>query len=168
MSPWAGLSICPYHECERNFNKISNNQTHLNSHLDIRPYDCPTPGCGLSFKLKLHLKSHMDRQHSGKKDDTPCDPGKYKYLCPYQNCNKGYNTEMNLVIHERKHTGERPFQCHICFKRFPSNGNLTKHSVVHNRWNSTLSLYANFNTGNIIAQIYLVFNQIPLISLTSL
>lgn len=133
MSPAKGLSVCPYQECQKEFNKVSNTKTHLNSHLNIRMYDCPFPGCGLSFKLKLHLKSHMNRTHLKPVDPTPFEPSKFKFICKYPGCQKGYNTEMNLTIHERKHTGERPFQCHICYKRFPSNGNLTKHAVLHNR-----------------------------------
>ncbi|CAG0909015.1 unnamed protein product, partial [Cyprideis torosa] len=29
------------------------------------------------------------------------------------------------------HTNERPFECHICFKRFTSSGDLKKHTRIH-------------------------------------
>ena len=55
----------------------------------------------------------------------------YKYRCTHNGCPKGYNSKMNLIIHERKHTGQKPFECQICHKTFPSNGNLKKHLGIH-------------------------------------
>jgi uncharacterized Zn-finger protein len=55
----------------------------------------------------------------------------YRYVCEHPGCHKGYNSKMNLTIHERKHTGMRPFECEACHKTFPSNGNLKKHMFTH-------------------------------------
>ncbi|CAG0916918.1 unnamed protein product [Notodromas monacha] len=38
----------------------------------------------------------------------------------------------NAIRHERIHTGERPFECHVCFRRFSQSSNFRRHlAVVH-------------------------------------
>mmetsp|Transcript_4907 Transcript_4907/g.4160 ORF Transcript_4907/g.4160 Transcript_4907/m.4160 type:complete len:120 (+) Transcript_4907:453-812(+) len=56
---------------------------------------------------------------------------KRQFKCTYQNCTKGFSKTWNLFDHLRTHTGEKPFQCKICFRGFAQNGNLTKHEKVH-------------------------------------
>ncbi|KAJ0051064.1 hypothetical protein NL108_012300 [Boleophthalmus pectinirostris] len=52
-----------------------------------------------------------------------------KYICKI--CGKLFPAWSNLEIHQRVHTGERPFKCDTCGKRFSEAGNLKKHQRVH-------------------------------------
>ena len=54
------------------------------------------------------------------------------FICPYDTCSTTMKHRHALVEHIRIHTGEKPFKCAICSKRFRCAGTIRKHlKTVH-------------------------------------
>lgn len=53
--------------------------------------------------------------------------GEKPYLCPY--CAKKFSEKTDLVIHERTHNGQRPYACDICDKTFSTSMVRNRHKI---------------------------------------
>lgn len=91
----------------------------LTSSDKYRQYLCEI--CGKSYTQSSHLWQHL-RFHRGVKP----------FACKEENCNRRFTIRPDLNDHIRKcHTGERPYHCLICGKRFLTGSVFYQHRLIH-------------------------------------
>ncbi|EEC19525.1 regulator of sex-limitation, putative [Ixodes scapularis] len=104
-------------ECGRRFQSPLALVAHRRVHSGAAPFGCSL--CQRSFSKEAHLHRHMDK-HASRKDQCP--------VCQLL-CSSGHQ----LQIHMRTHTGEKPYACDLCPRRFTKQVNLKRHLQVHTK-----------------------------------
>lgn len=82
--------------------------------LKLRRYNKNT-GKNLKLKTTVRNKSQNMRRKS--------------HHCRF--CHKSFSSNSNRNVHERVHTGVKPYKCDVCLRRFAQNSNLRTHKLTH-------------------------------------
>lgn len=123
------MHACDY--CPRIFGKAESKAKHLKLHFTGN--SCPD--CHKFYTTVEALRTHQATSHQEQFEEGPppedlLPNGKTaRFNCSY--CNLRFHFKKDKEIHERVHTGEKPYSCPYCNKAFAQKQACTAHIRTH-------------------------------------
>ncbi|OMJ73468.1 hypothetical protein SteCoe_27831 [Stentor coeruleus] len=85
----------------------------------ITRFCCPFPDCIKEYQGRFNLRRHVEMNHMGK----------IFHKCRI--CSKSFSSRQVLREHSFRHSGQKPYYCSSCGKRFRQYSHLAYHRKMH-------------------------------------
>ncbi|XP_028248934.1 zinc finger E-box-binding homeobox 2a isoform X2 [Parambassis ranga] len=122
---FAQLLTCPY--CDRGYKRLTSLKEHIKYRHEKNEESFTCSLCPDSFSHRTQLERHMT-SHKPSQDQPLLlneGAGNRKFKC--NECGKAFKYKHHLKEHLRIHSGEKPYECSNCKKRFSHSGSYSSH-----------------------------------------
>uniref|UniRef100_A0A3Q4I1N7 Zinc finger E-box binding homeobox 1 n=1 Tax=Neolamprologus brichardi TaxID=32507 RepID=A0A3Q4I1N7_NEOBR len=118
------LHTCPY--CSRGYKRNASLKEHIKYRHETSEDNYSCSHCSYTFTYRSQLERHMSH-HRGSREQVTLlrTGGTRKFKCT--ECSKAFKYKHHLKEHLRIHSGEKPYECSNCKKRFSHSGSYSSH-----------------------------------------
>ncbi|KAM9482538.1 zinc finger E-box-binding homeobox 1 isoform 1-T1 [Clarias gariepinus] len=119
------MQVCPF--CQRSYQQGNYLREHMKLCQEREGEHSVCPLCGYSTPYRAQMERHMALHVQVKEKNSVSDPNMENRKFKCTQCGKAFKYKHHLKEHLRIHSGEKPYECSNCKKRFSHSGSYSSH-----------------------------------------